>query len=605
MCACLGQCLVVILLYALFCPCVLAGVGECEGHYEYGGPEKAPLRLWVHKYSIVEKRSETGQKKSALLEGSLNKKAKDADIARAVKGLSANHGQLPGMSSDAAAARSLVAAGGGGEAFKGVQVGLNNIAGLAPESASEDEETDVGEGEEGQAANDPEPPEEWLDRDRAILGLEKTLTKALDKQKEGADSVRIQLRSELAQVQALDEKLRKRLRGEEAVATSRLQALDLLFGQDVALSKYLKNFKDGGGASAASSNGGDPAPPCKSHQSLQTFSQWTTLIDEQVWKVKSKDEVEALKKQAGAMQGPIKELVAACKACCGDLARGRKALLTPVKPSKKGQKGAEDTHSGKGEVAGCIFKILGKLTSIVSVNEGDHASLKACEMQNPLVVRSDLRTHATFEQQPCIDSFVKEFQALFLSQQACSGLDKAGRQLSEAQYNIASCRMADLVPWCWGHKPDSEPALSDLMQALGVINGKGSVAVSRGFGGHVRLTLSGSRDIVLTRAAALRDFCPQASIKTAKQTFVCLDEANFSKYQGVIFGGTVTKGDCVYVPPGYIMAERIHTSNHMCLRFGSGAGTLQTLADLQSLGTWVEDKAIIRMADWMSIALED
>ena len=60
--------------------------------WDMRGPQKAPLRMWVHLHDYRDKRNAVGLKKATELEGQVIKKPKDMDVAKMNKALTVNHG---------------------------------------------------------------------------------------------------------------------------------------------------------------------------------------------------------------------------------------------------------------------------------------------------------------------------------------------------------------------------------------------------------------------------------------------------------------------------------------------------------------------------------
>ena len=118
----------------------------------------------------------------------------------------------------------------------------------------------------------------------------------------------------------------------------------------------------------------------------------------------------------------------------------------------------------------------------------------------------------------------------------------------------------------------------------------------KAFAGHVLYTVSGSKDVVMTRAVPWRDYlAPNTTLKAARAALQSMDEPTLSRFKQVsgatteVFGGVVTKGDFLYVPAGFFISEKIHTSNYMCVRFGVLSTSLSMTADLRALESWGDD----------------
>ena len=219
--------------------------------WDMKGPEKAPLRLWVHLHDYRDKRNAVGIRKGTELEGQMVKKPKEADIQRMNKSLTVNHGiEEHGFNLQHLGA-GMTKSGGGGEAFNHINV-IGSVTALAPEEQSENEEDendkDKGgdEGEQDKEELDYQSPEDKkkgkaTDIDRLRLTVQKMLLARVDKLKEAAETTRSTVRSHVLKVEGLEVKHRAFLRGEEALARARLHALDLVFGQDVQLKAWIQD----------------------------------------------------------------------------------------------------------------------------------------------------------------------------------------------------------------------------------------------------------------------------------------------------------------------------------------------------------------------------
>eukprot|EP00971_Amphidinium_carterae_P334827 6470329-Amphidinium_carterae.1 len=81
-----------------------------------------------------------------------------------------------------------------------------------------------------------------------------------------------------------------------------------------------------------------------------------------------------------------------------------------------------------------------------------------------------------------------------------------------------------------------------------------------------------------------------------------MTEAVFAKMQGAMWAATVTKGDAVHFPAGFILVEKIHSSQHCCFKIGSAAMSLQMAGDMQALSA--SEESCMMMHAWMMGALD-
>ena len=95
---------------------------------------------------------------------------------------------------------------------------------------------------------------------------------------------------------------------------------------------------------------------------------------------------------------------------------------------------------------------------------------------------------------------------------------------------------------------------------------------------------------------------------------MALGEESFRRFAGQsmgssdanIFAATITKGDMLWVPAGWMMAERVHSSaHHISLRLASLATSFRMRAELSTLSVWTPDPPTKAMFSMMDSAVKE
>ena len=123
-----------------------------------------------------------------------------------------------------------------------------------------------------------------------------------------------------------------------------------------------------------------------------------------------------------------------------------------------------------------------------------------------------------------------------------------------------------------------------------------------------------SRDVILVRGSTWSQFLPAGvSFKAGRAALMGLSEESFSKFSSQssglgssnLVGGTLTRGDLLWVPAGWLVCERVHsTSHHLAFKVGSLATSLQMSHDVKSLASWTPDEPTKSMADMLHRRVE-
>ncbi|CAE7600813.1 unnamed protein product, partial [Symbiodinium pilosum] len=76
----------------------------------------------------------------------------------------------------------------------------------------------------------------------------------------------------------------------------------------------------------------------------------------------------------------------------------------------------------------------------------------------------------------------------------------------------------------------------------------------------VRLTMSGSREVIAVPLRAMAEHLGATDLKSARDLLTALDEPKLAKLisNGVkVYATKTSKGDALYIPSAYIFAERV------------------------------------------------
>ena len=494
--------------------------GEVE--YDMHGPPKAPLRMAVHVADYLDKVSSVSKSKKLLVDTGVNKKATDGDIMKMAKSLTVGHESIgAGVWGDSSSMLQQVSKGSssGGDVFTGVQVGLAKVTELCPlsEEESEEEEGEKKKKEDRSTDKDGNDDDDddnhndgddkdagaggkskgstWFDRDRTVNITCKQLLGVLDKQKSVAQKYRTELASQIQIIEGMRAEDHAKVRGEEMLARSRLQALQLLFGSEKALQAHLKSY-DRSASASASSRCGDPeskmlghAPPSKLYAQLRTFDTWHDAI-QKLEACQTREDVEGVKEECKSLKGPIADLCGACKTILSDCTKAAKALQTAKgNASKLKSAGNKNSQASKG-----IFNFFQKCLPMVRKVEG--SDLLDVNLAKPFVIRCDSLSHANLEKDELVKGFLfKDFLVQFQAQSAVDALSRAGRKLPAEVAAKMQDRIREILPWAGPVCEDDalytqlSPAQQGLMksmtESLAIISGAGTVTTGRerGFSG--------------------------------------------------------------------------------------------------------------------------
>ena len=98
--------------------------------------------------------------------------------------------------------------------------------------------------------------------------------------------------------------------------------------------------------------------------------------------------------------------------------------------------------------------------------------------------------------------------------------------------------------------------------------------------------MSGSKDVIGRRTGVLSKSFPGTDLKTVRDCMHNMDEQTFRKYVAAhdIWSPSLTIADSLVVPAGFLVSEKVSSSAHLQVRFGSGSTGLQVVSVLEAGG---------------------
>ncbi|CAE7040338.1 unnamed protein product [Symbiodinium sp. CCMP2592] len=340
------------------------------------GPAKKPLRIAITREDMVYNFNKIAKKRSLEFQDKAQKKMDEAGIQKQLKRVMSNHDSVGGsalpQSSEEMA--QLMVSGGAGAAFDAANIQVGDVRNLLPEEMDVDAKGEANdEDKEKPAVDDEESGDDdkkrpkWFDKDRAIntaqrflLAQEKKLKETYDQRVEG-------LTSHLEHIRGLDAEDRGHYKGEEKIATVRLQFLQALDGKASDLSDLIESFtstasptKGVGAGSLGTDDGGSlaavvalgNAPPCSQFKELQIFEMLFMCKDE-LLSCETADEIAECKKSFAKLKAPILDLLASAQAVLNDIKKVHKLLKT-----EKAKAGPATSKPTKQDAAAPKFAIF-------------------------------------------------------------------------------------------------------------------------------------------------------------------------------------------------------------------------------------------------------
>ena len=411
---------------------------------------------------------------------------------------------------------------------------------------------------------------------------------------------------------------------EKRVLRNRLACLQLVLGKsadaEILLEQYVKQFdfpssspRPGASSSKASSAGSDaggrrerPARPCKSVHLLCTIESFKSHLDD----IRSCEDTSSLKKivevTLKAVKEPLTELMGAAKSAITDLKAAMKESSTD-KTSKKAvpKSGAADAKAGAAAVGD--KDIVGRRVPLAAV-AGSRAGSKgvlwdqAVDMATPVVSYTQQRLEQSVGGPP-VQDFSKPFEVQ-MDPDSCASSDKELKQYiagfrdkfdsrkggtGRAQKNIPEeshafkiivaemkkivrdeCVLAATDIKSQAHVADFEALLKPIV--FGIKAGTEGVASEKHNLAALRLTVEGHRQVILVRAQVIID---DMKLKGFAQPFTRssvwghFNEGSIVSFKkwcgagGVVFLANAQRGTCLYVPAGFLVAEKIQRAQNL------------------------------------------
>ena len=329
-----------------------ARVGDADVISDHKGPSKKPLRLAIIREDMVYNYSQLAKKRKVEFSDKAQKKVDDAGIQKTVKRVMSNHDSVAagagGLGSIPSGAElgSLMVQGGAGSAFDGVNMQVGDVRNLVPAADADpntdehdapkktEEDGDDNMGSEPEEKDDPKKTK-WFDKDRAVNNAQKALAAQEKKLLETYETRMKELEEALETINNMSNDEKVHYKGEEKIASVRLQFLKALKGSATDLADLIGQFSSTGPspvkgpppcpegvmpADGATTAAGVAAlgnsPPSKQFKELRTLAE-LSLCKDYVLQSESADEIAEHKKEFARMKAPISDLLGSVQAGSG------------------------------------------------------------------------------------------------------------------------------------------------------------------------------------------------------------------------------------------------------------------------------------------------
>ena len=358
---------------------------------------------------------------------------------------------------------------------------------------------------------------------------------------------------------------------------TKLKCLDLLFDAQPALDTFLSSFNESDdvgvarGSSASKSASAKvmhdmgTAPPCDKYQDLVVFQMIEHQIRE-VMSANSAQDIEKIKKDLIATLVPSRNLIAACKQAKIDLERRRKTFHEKLLEQSKAQQARVDKQ-GDGVA---FFEAMEKcLPGLKTLAWGD---LATTDWDQPFIITGFTVDKLPTEIANVLETFkdatwpkaVKDAGSKKLRR----GADALPHHLQDSlRVHIMECLHINTIH-C-----KSPPEMSKLFEPqVFAINGDVFSLASEAkclpmlrfgfFGGTRKIavaSLAGMRDLMLQNAPVEQAATPTTPAQVRAFWKAKASDEEVSKNMAPIAEaaiGTVGPGDCIYLPPGALVAEK-------------------------------------------------
>ncbi|CAE7236400.1 unnamed protein product [Symbiodinium sp. KB8] len=476
--------------------------------------------------------------------------------------------------------------------------------------ADEKQEDDAREEEEDPAEEDKgrkRKREKWFDRDREVNRAQKALAKDLERQQTQAGTLLSDWQKTQTEFAALPADAQKQLLGEKRIGETRMQCLEHLRGDEATLQRHLSSYQSEtaprSNASAASADARGQlgsAPPCQSYRSLHTFGFWEDEL-QKVLEAEDQDSISHIKTECNKIKDVVAELGGACRSAVRDMTRGIAAVKTAMQ-QREAKKAAQKQVM---QTPNKLFAIAQLCLDVVEVEEGQ---ADKADFNQPLLLRLSHDAEDSVAKAQCVQQFmIAEFKEQFNNQVPSHRLDRAHKKFANGSQikDMIAQRAEEIFPPC-KLQDGTDSAVASALDVMGIIVGKNTVKCTpeKSFLGSLRWALSGCREVIMVSAVAWQKFLVSnhkeaATLQLAKDKMWYLDEKlikAFSDAGGTVFAASVKKGFGLYLPPAWLMLERI-TGPDCWVGFKVGVPclTLQQNQDLKVMeGSWAQGDAILK-----------
>ena len=211
----------------------------------------------------------------------------------------------------------------------------------------------------------------FFDRDRQVNAAQRSASSSLDALKQSLTQLQDAITKGLASMDAGEEESFKK---EKEVLSARAKGLPVLFGTELEIEEYCRQFDYVLGRTAEGL-----APPCRNYREIKPLGVLEKLVGSYA-RCTTKEEVTAISKEIGALKRPIVSLQASIKSTFEELQKARE-----VRKKRSGEKkrGASSTEAApKKKKIGDLFEHVQEVpvkecASLVSVWEEG-----ACRVMN-------------------------------------------------------------------------------------------------------------------------------------------------------------------------------------------------------------------------------
>lgn len=577
------------------------------------GPHHSKKRVRVQVKTQVTFRNAVEKEKQYALEDKAKKDASEEDCNKALQRLFKNHEEIGNSGGTTLTEMAgLMAKSAEDQKFAGQSMMLTDVKDLLPESGEEDnpEEENGGQDDDdlfgdsvdgsatgssvkrkGGLGSDEggKKGQKWLCIDDAIATGLRSFSKFMDTTHANLKAAREEAQSTLDACK--DASIAKQVVNEKAILETRSVALALVMdGPTPELTAFITKVKEaqdarlqaskvlGCGASSAEAGRArlGTSPPCKSYQDLVTVSRLEPYR-EQLHNCTTKEEIVATMKEFKDKAKSLLELctmvkaaVRLTKAC---IVANKKALETACKQQVKQDKVASKSKSANaGQEIAPLWDYGPSVAKEIPACTCEQFKSDTFECAVPTIISCKVDGDGAvplFDKKGPICAKGDSFQAKFRKSSMYSEKGRGQRPLSSELGKTITGFITKFIPESKRIDLSTCPERlqHDFKDAsvFGIAKNSEHIATEIHYASAFRLTLKGSRAVVmfpfmelvgLMSAAGLTcEFTPSRMLdfgkKMSKASLDTLAEG------GRLYHGTIGHGDIVFVPAGWVVAERV------------------------------------------------